>query len=676
MNLRRQLLLVSLLTLVLPWAGYQFIRETESALREGQQQMLSSTAMAIAESLSQFQREFGDTQDDGSFGENQIYGHALSTEPLIDGYFDDWLIPHASLRSLRGKDGSVEFIVGVYGQDLYLYVNVRDQVVIYEQSAPVLQRSYADFVSLVSVSASDDVSELIFRTEAPGDLVALLQVGYSLGEEPRVTAFWQDVAGGYRLEAKIPRSLLDQRIGVVVSNTANASDPGIRSSSFTERFPGRFVTLSPVLQGVAKEYVQPGLRLFIVDKTGWRLADAGAFSRRAESAGYSHNSLGQALLRLLLEPGTGDTLAGPDPSGREQQSYISQALGAKAGSQWYRSPSAGGAIVAVAHPVWSGTVQTGAIIMQQGTDAILSLANESLTRLIYLTLMATVVAALGLLGYARWLSGRISALSEAAERAIDDDGIRSDLPSALASDEIGDLSRSFSSVLQQLGEYNAYLRTLASKLSHELRTPLTIVTSSLENLEHEELDETAASYATRAKDGARRLQKILSAMSEASRVEELMHSIEAEQFNLHRALESTVAAYADAWPDREFVYTSDSNDLLLSGSPELIIQMLDKLVDNAVDFSNVGDTISISLAEDAGYAVLSVSNPGPPLPDKMRSQLFASMISMRSRGNADHLGLGLYIARLIAEGHRGNITADNIDNGVTFEIRLPVSDDR
>ena len=58
MNLKRQLLLVSLLTLVLPWAGYQFIHETESALRVGQQQMLGGTAQAIADSLSQYREEF------------------------------------------------------------------------------------------------------------------------------------------------------------------------------------------------------------------------------------------------------------------------------------------------------------------------------------------------------------------------------------------------------------------------------------------------------------------------------------------------------------------------------------------------------------------------------------------------------------------------------------------
>jgi signal transduction histidine kinase len=75
--------------------------------------------------------------------------------------------------------------------------------------------------------------------------------------------------------------------------------------------------------------------------------------------------------------------------------------------------------------------------------------------------------------------------------------------------------------------------------------------------------------------------------------------------------------------------------------------------------------------QDGDCLTLSASNPGPPLPDKMRTQLFDSMISVRCRGNDEHLGLGLYIARLIAEGHGGSIRAENTDDGVTFEVQLP-----
>jgi signal transduction histidine kinase len=278
-----------------------------------------------------------------------------------------------------------------------------------------------------------------------------------------------------------------------------------------------------------------------------------------------------------------------------------------------------------------------------------------------------------LLGYSTWLSLRIRRLSSAAESALDTDKVDTDLPSALANDEIGDLSRSFASVLRQLGNYNEYLRSVAARLSHEMRTPLTIVTSSLENLEHEPLTDEAANYTARAKDGAARLHKILTAMGEASKVEELMEHAENERFNLHDALASTVAAYEDAYPDRHFSFDSNSPDVRIEGAPELIIQMLDKLADNAVEFSAPGDRISIALQSEAKQALITVSNPGPPLPDKMRTQLFDSLVSVRDHNRDKHLGLGLFIARLIAEGHRGSITADNIEGGVEFRVRLPAS---
>ena len=99
--------------------------------------------------------------------------------------------------------------------------------------------------------------------------------------------------------------------------------------------------------------------------------------------------------------------------------------------------------------------------------------------------------------------------------------------------------------------------------------------------------------------------------------------------------------------------------------------MLDKLVDNAVGFSASGNTIKIGLGADDSDLVLTIMNPGPPLPARMRTQLFDSMVSMREGQSSRHLGLGLYIAKLISEGHGGRISADNVDGGVEFEVRLP-----
>jgi len=671
MNLRRQLLMVSLLTLVLPWAGCQFIRETESALREGQQQMLAGTALAIADSLSQFPAAFMAAGTDGIFRESQIYAHPLSNEPLIDGYMDDWTLPDEALRSMRGVDGAIRFVFATFGRYAYFFVEARDDAVIFATPA---KAGFSDRVDLITAAGSGEHTAFAFIPEAPGSLLAQRIHDAALVEEPRIRAHWLDTANGYRLEARIPLALLRDYVGLVVTNTRSADVAGIKSASFNTPRPGRFIHESGLLSSALEAYVQSDLRLIVTDRAGWRLAQAGSLvnEQGSRSRGPRESGWMNIAYNALLEPGQEAAFAEPDPSGREQQDYVRSALQNTAGISWFRSSQTGRAVVTVAQPIWSGNVQTGALILQQGTNAILSLTNASLGRLINFTLIATLAVAFILLGYANWLSLRVRRLSRAAEQALNDEKTQLALPSAFASDEIGDLSRGFSRVLRQIGSYNEYLRTLASKLSHELRTPLTIVNSSLENLDHEQLSDEARRYTARARDGAARLRKILAAMSEASRVEELMQHADLESFDLGAALQIATDAYADIDSQRRFRFVSRITDGMFRGSPEMIVQLLDKLVDNAISFSEPQDEIVVELAADDESFLLSVTNPGPPLPDEMRSQLFDSMISVRQDGDAgEHLGLGLYIAKLIAAGHSGTITARNTHDGVVFSVRLP-----
>jgi len=674
MNLKRQLLLVSVLTLALPWAGYQFIHETESALRAGQQQMLAGTARVIADSLAQYPEEFPELQVAGFVYGDQLYGHPLETRPEIDGYFDDWTIDRESLQTLRGTDGPIRFAVGLFDEAVYLYVEVVDRNIVFARPGAMALDDgphFADRVSLINTSPSYLNETLYFAAEAPGLLVTVVRNDYGFRSDPAILSYWQDVPHGYQIEARIPAIKLGTHLGVVVSNTASETEQPVRSASFASRTPGPFVTPSPEMDSIVSSLAQRGgIRLIVTDASGWRIAASGDLSTMAVGT----DSAGSAWLRFaysaLVESGQAAELAKPDPSGREQQNYIVQALEGNESVSWFRSADSGRAVVAVAQPVTVDNSTIGSIVLQQGTDAILSLTNQTLVRLINVTVIATLLVAVALLGYATWLSRRIRRLSVAAEDALDGDDLRRSLPCALAGDEIGDLSRSFSNVLRQLGDYNEYLRSLASKLSHELRTPLAIVTSSLENLEHEPLNEASTDYAARARDGADRLRKILTAMSEASRVEELMQHAVPETFDLRAALNSTVAAYRDVYPDRSFNFDTELDAAITQGSPELVIQMLDKLVDNAVDFSSDEDTITIGLLDKQGAFLFSVTNPGSPLPEQMRSQLFDSMVSIRS-GSDKHLGLGLYVAKLIAEGHGGRIDARNTDGGVAVSVTLP-----
>ncbi|HEV2284523.1 MAG TPA: ATP-binding protein, partial [Steroidobacteraceae bacterium] len=105
----------------------------------------------------------------------------------------------------------------------------------------------------------------------------------------------------------------------------------------------------------------------------------------------------------------------------------------------------------------------------------------------------------------------------------------------------------------------------------------------------------------------------------------------------------------------------------------LIVQMLDKLIENAVDFSPPGSIITVRLRLEPAAAVLEVENSGPPLPSEAPGRLFESL--WQSRGGGDsrpHFGLGLYIVRLIAEFHEGSAAAGNLPGGggARFTVRL------
>ena len=530
MNLKRQLLLVSLLTLMLPWAGCEFIRETESALREVQQDMLGDTARALASTLAQYVDEFPPTSVRGT-SDDRVYIHALTHRPEIDGYFDDWPLAQASLKPLRGPDGPIRIAVGEFGSDTFLFVEVEDDSVEY---AMPQNASDADQVRLVS---SNPITEsFFFQAEAPGATITYRRDRDGTYAEPRITAYWQDYPKGYRIEARIPSNLLGGSLGIVVRDSNGNAESGVRVASFTGQLPAPVARSVPEIGDALRQLTPEDMRLMVTDADGWRIAVAGDLP---DGRGPGGNVWPRRIYDLLLEPGKDAEAAEPRPLGRETQTYVNVALDGRTMPGWFRSDVPGQAIVAVAAPVSSHGEVIGALILQQTTDAILSQTNAGLARLINVTMISTLIVAGVLLGYATWLSRRIRRLSHAAEDALENEQLQRALPDALAEDEVGDLSRSFSHVLRQLDNYNAYLRTLASKLSHELRTPLTIVTSSLENLEHEPLNEASEGYVARGREGAERLRRILSAMSEASRVEELMENAEPEVFDLARVLLST-----------------------------------------------------------------------------------------------------------------------------------------
>jgi signal transduction histidine kinase len=354
------------------------------------------------------------------------------------------------------------------------------------------------------------------------------------------------------------------------------------------------------------------------------------------------------------------------------------ALGGAATTSWRAVEYDDGVVLAAAVPLQDREGARGALLLEQANRALPSLANRALTGLALATLGALAVAGLVLLAFGASLSWRIRKLRDAAERAVRTSGrLDGPMPLADAPDELGDLARSFGRLVDEVRAYTDYLRSLASKLSHELNTPLAIVKSSLDNLDHEVLPDTARPYLSRARDGAERLGAIVRAMSESNRIERAIASAEAEDFDLRALVADCGESYRALAAPRRHDLVLPPAAVPLHGAPELVAQALDKLFDNACSFTPPDGRIALSLQLRDGVAAIRVANSGPLLQPSMLERLFDSLVSLRERsaprdGAAPHLGLGLYVVRLVADLHRGRASAANLadGSGVEFTITL------
>jgi two-component system sensor histidine kinase ChvG len=437
-----------------------------------------------------------------------------------------------------------------------------------------------------------------------------------------------------------------------------------------------------LLAGLART----GLRIWVVDRRLNLVATAGSLETVRPEAADSH-AFGpvERLVHFALRPLFERVLRTP-PLPKEEFIPNDVVFGGReveraldGSPAWRLRPApANRLIFSAAHPVWIGEAVVGVVIVEESTDAILSLRNRALEQLVAVTLIAFTAAAIVLLLFASRLTWRLRRLRDEAENAIDSQGrIRALVAGEHARDEIGDLSRSFSTMLGRLSQYNAYLEKLAGRLTHELRTPIAVVRSSLDNLRLQPLEPGAGIYLTRAEDGLNRLDTILTRMAEATRLEQAVRADARERFDARAILAGCVEGYASAYPSRRFGLEMPAEPVPLLGSPDLFAQMLDKLAANAADFATEGTPIEVMLERHGAVAVLRFANDGPPLPAEMQERLFESMVSVRPGGarGEPHLGLGLYIVRLVAEFHGGRAAASNRPGGrgVVFELRLPLA---
>lgn len=712
-RVRFKLLLVSLTLLGIPWAGYRFIQETEHFLREAQDQALQTTASSVANIMHGYEHVFHGIARPGSIVTfRNLFLHPLDKAPQLDGYRDEWVHFDNNFSVLQSVDDTLEaqIFLGRHGRYLYLFLGVDDPRVDYGEpgdavdlaltdSAGRLQRyriqprapgwvvarrlespqgskdttrEFEDVIEAFEIEALEDTGEEL--EEVNGELVDKQRGSDDTPRyETRIRGEWQRSERGYTLELRLPLELVKERLSVRIfdSHTQQVLASG---HMFPADAVGRVVERSAQLDQVLSTLAPPATRIWVTDHQGLVIAQAGHLDADAPlSADQPQMPWFIQKLILAVLPRDADTVASlPDDQSHLFIAPLVDALSGQPASMRRQPPHGDAVVVSAAVPIRSSEGIMGAVLAEQTTNAILSIQNLALQRLFGVTLLFFAITSLGLLTFASLLASRITQLRNRVEAAVSPDGrIIGRLDPDHSRDEIGDLSRSFASVLDRLHEYNHYLEAMASRLAHELRTPLAVVRSSLDNAEQADSHEKAP-YLQRARHGAQRLEQILLRLREATGLEQALRQAEPLSFDLTALLRLQTEGFRGMYPDAQLELEGVDTEAIITGVPDLISQVLDKLVSNAVDFHRPGSTITISCVDSLQGVSLTVFNEGPPLPAD--ADVFQSMYSGRKgRQDEPHLGLGLYLVRLIAEFHGGHVTAANRTSPAGVAITLSLS---
>ncbi len=660
MTLRRQLMVFCLVLAALPVVAWQSARQVESFLREARAEAHLASARAIAAGLDQTLLP--------AFGPNDLYVNRVDQPLQVDGYDDDWQLWSRDSQIFDGRRDhfSLSLKLAAWRRELYALIEVRDSS---SQRAAERAGSYlpGDHLQL-EVRDVRGFTRYRLLPSVPGSLT-LMPVGASTNQlPPPVAGSWREDDEGYRVELVLPRALLGDGLDLAAIDTGDGVGEPQLLSLAQDGGSAPLIDLNPGLGEQLAALTRPGNRSWILHPAGWVLASAGELVSTTENP---RRGWQQVAYRLLagdtLEPSRSRT-PGVDLRLRGREIDAARRGGERV--SWRRT-SAASVEAAAAVPLGD----TGSVLLLElPADPLLLATNRSALRLLGLTLLVVTVVVLGLLAHITWLSLRIRRLRDASEQALSrlGDGDTAALPGSADGDEIGDLARSFSGLFGELRSYNQYLKSLASKLSHELNTPLAVVRSSLENLRHESLSEEALAFATRADEGAGRLRKILGAMSEATRLEHSLEQTEVVEFDLCDVVTGCVAGYRNVYAEQRWELDLPDS-AVMTGAPELLAQMLDKLADNAAGFCPAGGTITLRVSALRRGWRLVFANDGPLLPEAMQVQIFESLVSARSEeGDQVHLGLGLHIVRLIVRAHGGRVLARNrVDgSGVEFVLTL------
>lgn len=298
------------------------------------------------------------------------------------------------------------------------------------------------------------------------------------------------------------------------------------------------------------------------------------------------------------------------------------------------------------------------------------------------TLGVTVLMSLYL---ARTIARPVRMLAASAEQA-GQEGQGREIPIPDLSrrrDEIGDLSVSLREMTGALWARMDAIERFAADVAHEIKNPLTSMRSAVETVVRIRDPEKQARLLAILQDDVGRLDRLISDISDASRLDAELSRAVASRVAMRPILDTLSEVYAPAAEERKVsvvVFAPTLDALEVHGMEARLVQVLRNLIGNALSFSPEGGSIRLNGHREGDMVVLTVDDDGPGIPAGKEAAIFDRFYSERPEGEkfGTHSGLGLSISKQIVEAHRGTITASNRKSpegdkvlGARFIVRLP-----
>jgi signal transduction histidine kinase len=661
MKLGTRLLVFSSIFLVtLPLLGYYFIDKIERSLLQGQEEVQSMTASALATVVKGYTDLF-DVEEDA------IYVYPKKQNISIDGYIiedEDWY--QLKDKFTVYQDGYLSVLLTEDARYIYAYLKVKDQDIVYRNPRYISLDS-SDHVRLEYLDKNSQRQRLVMLTEGQGN-ISVYEVGddWKAWKDGRhisaVYGVWRETAEGYDLELRFPSDWLgsERRLSISVVDVFGEN----------ERYPDTIVST----QLLGNEILNP---LLFHSK---RISDAIASLKDSSSQICVIDKFRRVRAVIGGQQMNGSLCQATD---KVSKALVENVLKGK--EQLEKISKDDEVLIVAAHPVFDGSDTIGAVLVSSSSKQILSRQRITLNEIVLATAGMFALVFTSLLIFSSWLAYRINRLKKQAASLVDDSGRfidNIDLPDSHHHDEIGDLSRSFSALLDRLNDYTRFLETVPRMLRHEILNPVNTISMSLQSLQGKsgQSENNATGDITTAGNAIEQLQLIVSSLTEAANIDDALIQDETETFDIAALLDEYVSNSQRKHDRAHLLYHGISQGVFVEGNDIRMVQLLDKIKDNALDFSfpETGIVFELDISED-DCAVIYIKNEGESIPQQQLDMLFQGMVSQRSvKTGTPHLGIGLYVAHKIAQFHQGQLKIANRRDkqGVEVVLVLPTVKNR